>query len=179
MYGTNPASRTIKHYSIGGNLARKGSFKSFENIQQSRKRSRTYSRDEIPGKSSDPNLNLNTLISSNSNELIEEFNSKIKEITKAMHELHFSTIDLRYKFSKGRVNNNCPIIAQVTGRDNMTTNAQVRVDIYPTVQSCWREIRGFLHKEMNLCIKSAYYEVLNKNDIYPPWTIEFQPPPHI
>ena len=29
---------------------------------------------------------------------------------------------------------------------------------------------------MNLHIKSAYYEVLNKNDIYPPWTIAFQCP---
>ena len=48
-----------------------------------------------------------------------------------------------------------------------TTN-QVRVDIYPLGQSCWHEIRGFLHKEMNLQIKAAYYDVLNKNEIYPP-----------
>ena len=46
-----------------------------------------------------------------------------------MQELHFSTIDLRNKLSKGRVNNNCPFIAQVTGRNNMTTAVQVRVDI--------------------------------------------------
>ena len=96
-----------------------------------------------------------------------------------MHELHFSTIDLRNKLSRGRVNNNHPIIAQVMGRENMTTTAQVRVDIYPLMQSCWREIRGFLHKEMNLRIKSAYYEALNKNDIYPPWAIAFQPPPNL
>ena len=121
------------------NLAQKVSFKSFENIQQSCKKSHTNSCYEIPGTLSNPNLSLNTLISSNSNELMEEFNSKTKEITKAMHELHFSTTDLRNKLSKGRVNNNCPIIAQVTGRENMTTNAQVRVDIYPPAQSCWGE----------------------------------------
>ena len=40
-------------------------------------------------------------------------------------------IDLRNKLPKGRVNNNHPIITQVTGRENMTTNAQVRVGIYP------------------------------------------------
>ena len=116
-----------------GNLACKVSFKSFENIQQSRKRSCTNScnSDEILGTSSDPNLNLNTDISSNSNELIEEFNTKTNEITKAMNELHFSTIDLRNKLSRGRVNNNHPIITQVTGRENITANAQVRVDIYP------------------------------------------------
>ena len=32
---------------------------------------------------------------------------------------------------------------------------------------------------MNLSIKSAYYEALNKNDMYPPWTIAFQPPPKL
>ena len=62
---------------------------------------------------------------------IEEFNTKTNEITKAMNELHFSIIDLRNKLSRGRVNNNHPIITQVTGRENITANAQVRVDIYP------------------------------------------------
>ena len=101
---------------------------------------------------------------------------KLREITKGMQELHFSTINLRNKLSKGRVNNNCPIITQVTGRNNMTTAAQVRVEIYPPTQSCWWEIGRFLHKEMNLCIKAAYYETLNKNEIYLPWTIAFQSP---
>ena len=32
---------------------------------------------------------------------------------------------------------------------------------------------------MNLRIKAAYYEALIKNDIYPPWTIAFQPPPNL
>ena len=130
---TTPVSQVnIRLTSISsGNLAQKVSFKSFKNIQQSHKRSHTNSCDEIPGTSSNPSLNLNTLISSNSNELTEEFNSKTNKITKAMHELHFSTIDLRNKLSTGRVNNNHPIITQVTGRENMTTNTQVRVDIYP------------------------------------------------
>ena len=96
-----------------------------------------------------------------------------------MQELCFSTTDLRNKLSKGRVNNNCPIITQVTGKNNMTTASQVRLEIYPPAQSCWREIRGFLHKEMNLCIKSAYFEALNKNEIYPPWTFAFQPSPSL
>ena len=89
----------------------------------------------------------------------------MREITKGMQELHFSTIDLRNKLSKGRVNNNCPIITQVTEKNNNTaTTSQVRVEIYPPAQSCWREIRGFLHKEMSLCIKSSYYEALYKNE---------------
>ena len=148
------------------NLACKVPFKSFENIQQSHKRYHTNSHNEIPGTSSDPNVNL---ISKNSNELLDEFNTKTNEITKGLHELHFSTIDLRNKLSKGRVNNNHPIIIQVTRRNNMTasTTTQVRVDIYPPGQSCWHEIRGFLHMEMNLQIKAAYYDVLNKNEIYP------------
>ena len=58
-------------------------------------------------------------------------------------------------------------------------NVQVKVDIYSPAQSVWREIRVFLHKEMNLRIKAAYYEALTKNDIYPPWTIAFQPPPNL
>ena len=32
---------------------------------------------------------------------------------------------------------------------------------------------------MNLHIKSAYYEVFDKNEIYPPWTVAFQPPPNL
>ena len=32
---------------------------------------------------------------------------------------------------------------------------------------------------MNLRIKAAYYEAIIKNDIYPPWTIAFQPPPSL
>ena len=32
---------------------------------------------------------------------------------------------------------------------------------------------------MKLRIKAAYYEALIKNDIYPPWTITFQPPPNL
>ena len=84
--------------------------------------------DEIPGTSS--NQNLDSLISrSNSNELIEGFNTKTKEINKAMQELHFSTTNLRNKLSKGRVNNIHPIFTQVTGRNNMTTATQVRVEI--------------------------------------------------
>ena len=90
-----------------------------------------------------------------------------------MGELHFSTIDLRNKLSKGRTINNRPIITQVTGLEAIT---QVNMDIYSPAQSVWREIQGFLHKEMNLRIKAAYYETLIKNNIYPPWTIAFQPP---
>ena len=149
------------------------SFKSFENIQQSCKRSHTKSHYEISGTSSDPNLNSNLI--SNSNELLDEFNIKTSEITKGLHELHFSTIDLRSKL-KGRVNNDCSIITQVTGRNNASTTNQVGVDIYPPGQSCWHEIRGFLHKEMNLWIKAAYYEVLNKNEIYPTGQMDFSPP---
>ena len=67
-----------------GNLSRKVSFKSFESITQSRKRSRTNSHDEIPGASSD--LILNIPISSNSDEILDQFNTKTTEITKAMGE---------------------------------------------------------------------------------------------
>ena len=107
-----PTSQVNTHSSTG-NLSRKVSFKSFESIMQSHKRSHTNSCDEIPGTSSDPILNIP--ISSNSDEILDQFNTKTTEITKAMGELHFSTIDLRNKLSKGRTNNNCPIITQVTG----------------------------------------------------------------
>ena len=167
---------TCLHSVCSGNLSQKVLLKASKNIQQSGKRSCINSHeDKILGTFSHQNLN-SLILRSNSNELMVDFNTKTKEITKAMQELHFSTTDLRNKPSKGRVNNNSPIIAQITGKNNITTTAQVKVEIYLPAQSCWREIRGFLHKEMNLCITSTYYEVLNKNDIYPPWTIAFQPP---
>ena len=78
---------------------------------------------------------------------------------------------MRNKLNSGRVNNGHPIITQVTGRNNIstsntttTTSNQVRVDIYPLGQTCWWEIRGFLHKEMNLHIKAAYYLALINNE---------------
>ena len=164
------------------NLSHKVSFKSFKSIQQSRKRSRTNSRHETSNVSDSESNNL----ASNSNELLDQFNTKTKEIIKGLHELHFSTIDLRNKLNSGRVNNGHPIITQVTGRNNIststtttTTSNQVRVDIYAPGQTCWWEIRGFLHKEMNLCIKAAYYLALINNEIYPPWTITFQLPPNL
>ena len=150
-------------------MSGKVSFKSFKSLQQSRKRSHTNSHDETSDAMSDTELNN---LMSNSNELLDQFNTKTKEIIKGLHELHFSTIDLRNKLKSGTVNNDCPIITQVTGRNNAnastTTTNQVRVDIYPPGQSCWHEIRGFLHKEMNVCIKAAYYLALNNNEIYPP-----------
>ena len=94
-----------------------------------------------------------------------------------MAGLHFSTIDLRNKLSKGCINNNHPIIAQVTVGNASQGQGEVRVEIYPPAQSCWREIRGFLHKEMNMRIKSSFYEVLSKNKIYPPGPSHFSCPP--
>ena len=32
---------------------------------------------------------------------------------------------------------------------------------------------------MNVRIKSSFYEMLSKNEIYPPWTITFQLPPNL
>ena len=61
--------------------------------------------------------------------------------------------------------------------NNATT--KVRVEIYSPAQFCWHEIRGYLHKAMNLHIKASYYEPLSKNNIYPPWTIAFQPAPNL
>ena len=112
-------------------MSRKVSFKSFENIQQSHKRSHTNSRDKSSDVSDSESNNL-----SNSNELLDQFNTETKEIIKGLHELHFNTIDLRNKLNSGRVNNGHPIITQVTGRNNIsnsstTTSNQVRVDIYP------------------------------------------------
>ena len=125
------------------------------------------------GSSKDPNF------TPNSDEIIDQFNTKTKEIIKTMASLHFSTIDLRNKISQGCINNNFPIITQVTPRNYQLGQGQgqVRVEIYPPVQMCWREIRGFLHKEMNLRIKSSFYDALSNNEIYPAWTIAFQPPP--
>ena len=65
-----------------------------------------------------------------------------------MAGLHFSTSDLRNKLSQGCINNNLPIIVQVTvgNVSQGQGQGQVRVEIYLPTQSCWREIRGFLHK---------------------------------
>ena len=112
----NFKSRPIRSIS-SGNLAKKMSFKSFESIQHSCKRSHTNSRktsdknkinDSNPGSSKDPNF------TSNSNEIIEQFNSKTKGIIKTIASLHFSIIDLRIKISQGHTNNNIPIITQIT-----------------------------------------------------------------
>ena len=105
--------------------------------------------DEILGASSEI-LQNNLTIQSKSNALIDEFNIKTREITNAMQGSHFSTTDLRNKLSRGHITNNYPIITQVTVGNNPTT--QVRVEIYPPAQSCWQEIRGYLQKELNLCI---------------------------
>ena len=161
------------------------SFKSFEDIQKSQKRSHTNSHEtsdnEIdgsnPGSSKDPNFSSKP---PNSEAIIQQFNDKTKEIINTMANLHFSTIDLRNKLSQGCINNFNPIIIQVTKRNYQNQGqGQVQVDIYPPAQMCWREIRGFLHKEMNLRIKSAFYEAISSNEIYPAWTITFQPPPNL
>ena len=129
-------SLQVNTQSSTGNLSRKVSFKSLENVTQSCKRSHTNSHDEIAGTSSDPILNNNVANSSNSDEIIDQFNNKTTEIIKAMGELHFSTIDLRNKLTK-RANNICPIITQVPGHE---ANTRVKVDIYPPAQSVWQEI---------------------------------------
>ena len=183
----NSKSRHIRSKSRG-NLAKKMSFKSFEDIQQSWKRSCTNSwetsENEIddgnPGSSKDPNFSSKP---SNSEEIIQQFNKKTTEIIKTMASLHFSTIDLRNKLSQGCTNNVNPIITQVTMRSYQPGQnqgqEQVQVEIYLPAQMCWREIRGFLHKEMNLRIKSSFYDAISNNEIYPAWTIEFQPPPNL
>ena len=177
----NSRSRPIRSIS-SGNLARKISFKSFEDTQQSRKRSRTNSRETLeidggtPGPSSNPNFSSNP---PDSEAIIQQFNEKTKEITKTMANLRFSTIDLRNKISQGCITNINPIITQVTRNSQNQGQGQVRVDIYPPAQTCWREIRGFLHKEMNLRIKSAFYDVISTNEVYPVWTIAFHPPPNL
>ena len=178
----NSKSRPIRSIS-SGNLAKKMSFKSFKDTQQSRKRSRTNSCETLeneidggnPGSSKDPNFSSKP---SDSEDIIQQFNNKTKEITKTMANLHFSTIDLRNKLSQGCITNINPIITQVTRNYQNQGQGQVQVDIYPPAQMCWREIRGFLHKEMNLRIKSAY-DAISSNEIYPAWTIAFQPPPNL
>ena len=134
----NPYNTRLALHS-SDNLSCKVSFKSFENIQQSRKRSHTNSCNKTSDMSDSETNNL----ASNSNELLDQFNTESKEIIKGLHELHFSTIDLRNKLNSGRVNNGHPIITQVTGRNNIststattTTSNQVRVDIYPLGQTC-------------------------------------------
>ena len=56
---------------------------------------------------------------------------------------------------------------------------QLRVEIYPPAQSCWHEIQGYQHKDVNLHMRASYYEALSKNNIYPPWTIAFHPPSNL
>ena len=177
----NISSTRPIHSIRSGNLANSTMpFKNYKNIQQSHKRSHTNphtdNMDEIPGTSSEI-IENNLTIQLKSNELIDVFNTKTMEITEAMKGLHFSTIGLRNKLSRGCITNKHPIIAQVTMGNNVTT--QVRVEIYPPAQYCWCEIRGYSHKKMHLHIKASYYEALSKNNIYPPWTIVLQPPPNL
>ena len=58
------------------------------------------------------------------------------EIIKTMASLHFSTIDLRNKISQGCINNNIPIITQVTSGNYQPGQGQgqVRVEIYPLLR---------------------------------------------
>ena len=90
--------------------------------------SHTNNMDKIPGTSTGITEN-NLTFKSKSNELIGIFNIKTKEITEVMQSLHFGTIDLRNKLSKGHITNNHPIIAQITTGSNVTS--QGRMDIYP------------------------------------------------
>ena len=132
----NPKSRPIRSIS-SGNLAKKMSFKSFEDIQQSQKRSCTNSCETLendggnPGPSTDPHFSSNP---SDSEAIIQQFNDKTKEITKTMANLHFSTIDLRNKISQGCITNINPIITQVTRNFQNQGQGQVRVDIYPLLR---------------------------------------------
>ena len=60
-----------------GNLARNMSFKSFESIQQSCKRSHTNSHDSCESlDDGNPDLSKDPNFTSNSNELMEQFNKK-------------------------------------------------------------------------------------------------------
>ena len=111
----NSKSRPIRSIS-SGNLAKKMSFKSFE---------------DIPGPSTNQNFSSNP---SDSEAIIQQFNDKTKEITKTVANLHFSTIDLRNKISQGCITNINPIITQVTRNFQNQGQEQVRVDIYPLLR---------------------------------------------
>ena len=130
----NPKSRPIRSIS-SGNSSKKTSFKSFKNIQQSWKRSQTNSCNTLEEKIDDgnPGLSKDPNFTSNSDEITDQFNTKTKEIIKTMASLHFSTTDVRNKISQGQINNNFPIITQVTPRNYQLGQGQgqVRVEIYP------------------------------------------------
>ena len=170
----------ITHSISSDDLAKStASVKSFSNIQQSCKRphmnSCTDNMGEIPGTSSEITENSLTF-RSKSNELIDINSIKTKEVAEAMQGLHFSMIDLRNKLSKGHI---IPQPYYHSGRNwKQCYNASKGGDI-PPAQSCCHEIRCYLHKEMNLCIKASYYDALSKTNIYPPWTTAFQPPPNL
>ena len=145
----NSKSRPVRSIS-SGNLAKKMSFKSFKDIQQSQKRSRTNSPETLeenkingsnPGSSKDANFSSKP---SNSEEIIQQFNDKTKEITKTMAGLHFSTIDLRKKLSEGSTNN-VYLITQVTMRNYQSGQGQgqVWVEIYPPGSDMLEGNKGF------------------------------------
>ena len=81
-----------------------------------------------------------------------------------MASLHFSTIGLRNKLFQGCINNIFPLSLrwywETTNKVKVRDKSEWRSIHLP--QSCWREIRGFFHKEMNLRIKSSFYETLSK-----------------
>ena len=142
------------------------------------------------GLNSDINMSTN-----NSDTAIESYttikpNTKDKAIspntetkTKMVHEaipLYLRAGNCNNSADTNKDENNTPTLQVTSGNvSEGQGQGQVRVDIYLLAQSCWREIRGFLHKEMNLRIKSSFYEVLSKNEIYTPWTITFQQPPNL
>ena len=83
-----------------------------------------------------------------------------------------NSLDVCNKLCKANITNQCPIIAQdqelststsfstSTPADEPRKINGVQVDIFPATQTMWCEINSYLHKEIFLRYKAAYYKNL-------------------
>ena len=78
-----------------------------------------------------------------------------------MKGMKFSTIGSRNRNNQGSHNYHSGSGAQLKPKHYGTGEHP------PQAQSSSHEIRGYLHKAMNLHVKSAFYEALEKNEMYP------------
>ena len=92
------------------------------------------------------------------NEILNDFNNKTKELIEIMKSMAFNLFDLRNKLNVDCNMTTSSIITQAPKANVSKTTMRapaVQLGIYTPVQSCWWQIQAYLHKEMNLRIKTT------------------------
>ena len=72
-----------------------------------------------------------------------------------------------------------PLLSLRPHKTSTNTNpgeTDIQVDLYPHVQTYFREIWGYLHKGINFCIKTSIYRWLQQNDIFWAWIVALRYP---